>query len=227
MWWSDEAGKQGKYRCRGDVEGFGAPERLRRRVGVLLLALVRRDKRHDGAHEALGGSVVAEVGQEVVVELPKNVQRDAAVRRGDVVIGLAQQRLEIGEDQVLGQQTVRQSIGVQDGLQFHDARQVAGLEARDGHVERLLHSRVNALTHQPVEIDAAAEQLQMPLLQQRLVAIGGWPDDLGTACFAFDAEALIQVDRRGQPFVVGEDLVRQLVNKLIEAQIDFRLHLKR
>ena len=86
---TDEAGKEGKDGRGGDVEGFGAPERLRRGVRVLLLSLMRSDEGHDGPDEARRRRVVAEVGQEVVVQLPEHVQSDAAVRRRNIVIRLS------------------------------------------------------------------------------------------------------------------------------------------
>ena len=116
---------------------------------------------------------------------------------------------------------MRESIRVEDRLQLHDARQVAGFEPRDGDVERLLHRRVDPLADEPVEVDAPTEELEVALLEERLVAIGRRPDDLRPARLALDAKPFVQVDGRRQPFVVGENLIGKFVHELIEAQIHF------
>ena len=99
---TDESGEKGEYRGGGDVERLSAPHGLRSRVGVLLLPLMRRYEGHDGADEPGRRGVVTKVGQKVVVQLPEDVQRNSAVGRGNVVICLSQQSLEVHEDEMFG-----------------------------------------------------------------------------------------------------------------------------
>ena len=54
----------------------------------------------------------------------------------------------------------------------HDACDVAGFEFADGQVERLVHVGVDPLRHQAVQVDGAAQQLDVALFQQGLVAVG-------------------------------------------------------
>lgn len=70
----------------------------------------------------VGGAVVAVVGQEVVVELPEDVQRDPAVRRRHVVVGLAEHGVKAVQSQVLAEQLVCHAVDVQQTLQFLQAR---------------------------------------------------------------------------------------------------------
>lgn len=70
----------------------------------------------------VGGAVVAVVGQEVVVELPEDVQRDSAVRRRHVVVGLAEHGVKAVQSQVLAEELVRHAVDVQQTLQFLQAR---------------------------------------------------------------------------------------------------------
>ena len=73
-----------------------------------------------GKGAPVGGAVVAVVGQEVKVELPEDVERDAAVGRRHVVVGLAEHGVEAVQSQVLGQQPVGQSVDLQQPLQLLD-----------------------------------------------------------------------------------------------------------
>lgn len=66
----------------------------------------------------VGGSVVAVVGQEVKVELPEDVQGDAPIGRGHVVVGLAEHGIEAVQSHVLAQQPVGQPIDFQEPLQL-------------------------------------------------------------------------------------------------------------
>ena len=66
----------------------------------------------------VGGGVVAVVGQQVVVELPEDVQRDAAVGGRHVVVGLPQHGVKVVQRQVLRQQLVGQAVGLQQALQL-------------------------------------------------------------------------------------------------------------
>lgn len=53
------------------------------------------NKKAISVDKPIGGRVVAVVGKEVVVKLPEDVQSDAAVGGGDVVIGLLPEVFEI------------------------------------------------------------------------------------------------------------------------------------
>lgn len=100
----------------GDVERFAAPQVVvvhRRR----LVAQHRlREEQVAALDEAARGRVVAVVGQKVVVELPKDVQRHAAVRRQHVVVGLAPHVVKVVQRQPSAQQLVRQPVHLQQAL---------------------------------------------------------------------------------------------------------------
>lgn len=66
----------------------------------------------------VGGPVVAVVGQEVEVELPEDVQGDAPIGRGHVVVGLAEHGIEAVQGHVLAQQPVSQAVDFQEPLQL-------------------------------------------------------------------------------------------------------------
>ena len=61
----------------------------------------------------VSGGVVAEVGEEVVVELPEDVERDAAVRGGDGLVGLVVQGGPRVQRHMLRQHLVSQPVDVQ------------------------------------------------------------------------------------------------------------------
>ena len=65
-------------------------------------------------------SVEAVIRQEIVVELPEDVERDASVGGEDVVVGLGEHGVEVVEGEVLGQQLVAQLVHLQQGLKFLD-----------------------------------------------------------------------------------------------------------
>ena len=60
--------------------------------------------------ESVCGGVEAVVRQEVVVELPEDVERDASVRREHVVVGLREHGVVVVEGQVLAQELVGQLV---------------------------------------------------------------------------------------------------------------------
>lgn len=66
----------------------------------------------------VGGPIVAVVGQEVEVELPEDVEGDAPIGRGHVVVGLAEHGIEAVQSHVLAQQPVSQAIDFQEPLQL-------------------------------------------------------------------------------------------------------------
>lgn len=66
----------------------------------------------------VGGSIVAVVGEEVEVQLPEDVQGDAAVGGGHVVVGLAEHGVEAVQGHVLAQQPVREPVDLQQPLQL-------------------------------------------------------------------------------------------------------------
>jgi hypothetical protein len=119
---------------------------------------------------------------------------------------------------------VAQPIHLQQRLQLDDAGQVGTLEPTNGQLQALLHVGVDALRDQLVQIDGAAQQLDVALLQQRFVAIVARIRlEVVAEHFALEAEALVQIDAAGQLLVVGEDLFAQLVDELVEAEVDLGL----
>lgn len=66
----------------------------------------------------VGGAVVAVVGQEVVVELPEDVQRDAAVGGRHVVVGFTEHGVKAVQGQELAEELVCHAVDVQETLQF-------------------------------------------------------------------------------------------------------------
>ena len=84
-------------------------------VGGGVVAVVRQEVAVDSP---VGGGVVAVVRQEVAVELPEHSQRDAAVRRRDVVISHFEHVVELGQVEVRVEQLVRQAVTLQQRLQL-------------------------------------------------------------------------------------------------------------
>ena len=72
--------------------------------------------------------IVAIVGQDVRVDLVQDVNGDAAVRRGHILIGLFEQRIERLQHQVFTQQLVRELVDAHKRVQLNYACQVARLE---------------------------------------------------------------------------------------------------
>lgn len=66
--------------------------------------------------------VVAEVGEEVVVELPEDVQSDPAMRGGHRLVGLVEHAVPGIETHMLGQHLVSQFVDVEKHLQFLQER---------------------------------------------------------------------------------------------------------
>lgn len=66
----------------------------------------------------VGGPIVAVVGEEVEVQLPEDVQGDAAVGGRHVVIGLPEHGIEAVQGHVLTQQPVGEPIDLQQPLQL-------------------------------------------------------------------------------------------------------------
>ncbi len=66
----------------------------------------------------VGGSVEAVVGEEVVVEFPEDVQRDASVRSRHVVVRLSEHGVKLVQIQVLAEQLVRQFVALYKRLQL-------------------------------------------------------------------------------------------------------------
>ena len=64
------------------------------------------------------GTVEAVVGQQVIVQLPEDVERDATVGRRHTVVGFQQHGLKISQHQVFPQQLVRQAIALQQHFQL-------------------------------------------------------------------------------------------------------------
>lgn len=70
------------------------------------------------ARSPVGGAVVAVVGQEVIVELPEDVQRDSAIGRRHVVVGLAEHGVEAVQRQIPAEQLVGHAVDFQEAVQL-------------------------------------------------------------------------------------------------------------
>lgn len=66
----------------------------------------------------VGGAVVTVVGQEVVVEFPEDMQRDASVGGGDIVVGLTEHGVQTVQGQELAQELVGHPVDVQETFKF-------------------------------------------------------------------------------------------------------------
>lgn len=66
----------------------------------------------------VGGSIVAVVGEEVEVQLPEDMQGDAAIGGGHVVVGLSEHGIEAVQGHVLAQQPVCEPVDLQQPLQL-------------------------------------------------------------------------------------------------------------
>ena len=67
-----------------------------------------------------------------------------------------------------------------------------------------------------------AAYLNVPLLEQRVVSVGSRVADLRAQCVALGPEALVQHDAASPELVVGEDLIAQLIDELVETQVHLR-----
>ena len=67
-----------------------------------------------------------------------------------------------------------------------------------------------------------AAYLNVPLLEQRVVSVSSRVADLRAQRVTLGPEALVQHDATRPELVVGEDLVAQLVDKLVETQVHLR-----
>ena len=93
-----------------NVERFAAPQVV---IGHLrrLVAMHRLTEENVTAFDkTTGRSIVAIVGQEIVVELPEDVERHATVRRQNVVICFAPHGVEIVHGQAPTEQFMRQTV---------------------------------------------------------------------------------------------------------------------
>lgn len=66
----------------------------------------------------VSGTIVAIVGQEVVVELPKDVQSYTAIGSRHVVVGLAEHGVKAVQSQELTEELVRHAVDLQKTFQF-------------------------------------------------------------------------------------------------------------
>lgn len=65
------------------------------------------------------GSIVAVVGNEIVIELPENVKSDAAVRCGHVVVCFEKEITEVGDGmKMFAQETMTHSVCIQQTHQL-------------------------------------------------------------------------------------------------------------
>lgn len=79
----------------------------------------------------------------------------------------------------------------------HDGSEVFALKAVDGQLQRLVERRRNPLSDEPVQVDGAAEELHVALLQQSLVAVGGGPGNIGALTLALGSQALVKQEAEG------------------------------
>ena len=166
---ADELSVEHVHGLEGGLNGLGAPHVLdEMRGGLDALALLYEPRL--GGHEAHGRLIVAVVGEHVRVDLVEDVDGDAAVGGGHVLVGLLEQSVEVLEDEVLGEQLVRESIEAHERVELHDAGEVAALELLDGALQALLQHGGDALRNETRQVDGAAEELYVPLLHERLVA---------------------------------------------------------
>ena len=112
-----------------------------------------------------------------------------------------------------------------DVISYHNAGDVPGLKSSNGQVERFLEAVVDPLTDETIEVDRPSQQLNMTLTQKRHVAVRRRSCDISSKRLALLLKPLVQQDGSGQVFVITVDLLAQLVNKLIEAEVDLCLHL--
>lgn len=140
----------------GNVEGFAAPQVVVGHLGRLVS--VHRLTEHDPSSldEAARGGVVTIVGEEVVVELPKDVERHPAVRGQDVVVRLSPHGVKVVDGQVFAKQLVSEAIHVQQAAQLHDARDVSGLEPGHGQLQSFEEGSVDSLRDEPIQVDGTA-----------------------------------------------------------------------
>lgn len=71
-----------------------------------------------GADTPVSGAIVAVVGQEVVIKLPENVQRYAAVGGRHVVVSLPEHGVEAIQGQELTEELVSHSVDVEKSFQL-------------------------------------------------------------------------------------------------------------
>ena len=75
---------------------------------------------------------------------------------------------------------------------YHYATEVTGLELSDGEVDGLDEVAAHALAEEGIEVEGAAQQLHMALLQDGHVTVGGWVRELVGA--ALCTEPLVHDD---------------------------------
>lgn len=70
------------------------------------------------ADRPVSRAIVAVVGQEVIIKLPENVQRDATIGGGHVVVGLPEHGVEAVQGQELTKELVSETVDVEKTFQF-------------------------------------------------------------------------------------------------------------
>jgi hypothetical protein len=111
-------------------------------------------------------------------------------------------------------------------MYLDDGGDVGGLETADGKVDVLPQLAVHALTDQVVEVDRATQQLEVPLLEDDVVARLGRVESRGAVDeLELLLVGLVQQQAGGLDLEVGVDLFADLEDELIEAQVDLGLNL--
>jgi hypothetical protein len=111
-------------------------------------------------------------------------------------------------------------------MYLDDGGDVGGLETADGKVDVLPQLAVHALTDQVVEVDRATQQLEVPLLEDDVVARLGRVESRGAVDeLELLLVGLVQQQAGGLDLEVGVDLFADLEDELIEAQVDLGLDL--
>ena len=101
--------------CGSGMKGGGGTQNSHNN---LILMQSKRNYHLVYGNQPVGGSIVAVVGQQVIVQLPEDVERDATVGRRHTVVGFQQHGLKISQHQVFPQQLVRQAIALQQHFQL-------------------------------------------------------------------------------------------------------------
>lgn len=101
-----------------DCADTGTPQDTCSRKGPLPRPPAHPGPLRTGTPLPVGGPVVAIVGEEVEVQLPEDVEGDAAVGGRHVVVGLPEHGVEAVQGHVLTEQPVREPVDLQQPLQL-------------------------------------------------------------------------------------------------------------
>jgi len=141
----------------GNVEGLASPQVVVGHLRSLVPLDGLREQDIPALDEPVGGCVVAVVGEEVIVELPENMEGDSTVGSQYVVIGLAVHVVEFIQGEMFRKEFVRQLVDANQRVEFNNSGDVSGLETGNGEVERLLETVVDPLADESVQVDRSSE----------------------------------------------------------------------